>query len=370
MSRFALPLLCSVGLLLGCSPNYQSGSTECSSDGTCPSGFICGAASGMGVTNVCYETSKTPCGSDSSSGYYCPASATCWQTPIACSTVINCGSGNYSACASEGYVADCSGSDKCRSATAGSGGSGSGGSSGTGSSSGGGGSSLGGSSGTAGASGRGGSGGSGGAGGTTGTCPAPAAGGKCNVLPACGCPTGQVCYPDTQATGLTCMTTGGLTEGADCTKKLCAAGLGCFGGVCKKYCQSDSDCTAVDTARSCEPTYWDSTNIIAGVSTCARVCDPVSPQSPRSPLLACPVGFGCYPMDSFPGASNCEPKSGTGVAGSTCKADSDCTPGFYCSKGGSCYKFCAIDADCPTGKTCNPWTTPNYAGTTSIGGCW
>ena len=144
------------------------------------------------------------------------------------------------------------------------------------------------------------------------TCPPPAAGGTCNVFPACGCPAGQVCYPDTPATGLTCETTAGLGEGAACSGKGCASGFGCFGGVCKRYCQSDSDCPAVDTAQSCDSTYWDSTNTIAGVSVCSRVCDPVYPQNPRSPLLACPVGFGCLADTVLPGASDCTQQSGTG----------------------------------------------------------
>ncbi len=84
-----------------------------------------------------------------------------------------------------------------------------------------------------------------------------------------------------------------------------------------------------------QPT-WDDVNTIPGVSVCSRVCDPVKPQNPRSPLLACPVGFGCCSMGtSYPGASDCESQSGSGVSGSTCSTDDDCTPGFYCSCSGT-----------------------------------
>lgn len=217
----------------------------------------------------------------------------------------------------------------------------------------------------------------GGSSGSTSTCSAsqlPQAGGTCNVLPACGCPAGKVCYPDTQSTGLKCFTSGSLGEGADCTNGTCASGLGCFGDVCKKYCQSDSDCTAVDSAQSCDSTYWGDANndTIDGVSVCSRVCDPVKPQSPRSPLLACPVGFGCFSMDSYPGASDCESQSGSGVSGSTCVTDNDCKPGFYCgtgSTGDTCFKYCYTAADCPTGMTCVSFSTPNYAGTTQVNHC-
>lgn len=223
--------------------------------------------------------------------------------------------------------------------------------------------------------GGGGSGGSlGGSSGSTSTCPAsklPEAGGTCNVLPACGCPAGQVCYPDTLATGLKCFTSSGLGLGADCSgvTDFCATGFGCFASVCKKYCQVDSDCPMVDSAQSCDPTYWDDVNVIAGVSVCSRVCDPVKPQSPRSPLLACPVGFGCFSMDSYPGASDCEPQSGSGVSGSTCSTDKDCSPGFYCSLGDTCIKYCYTVADCPAGMTCVAFSPPNYAGTTQVNHC-
>src|SRR5208283_3113654 len=110
------------------------------------------------------------------------------------------------------------------------------------------------------------------------TCPPPAAGGTCNVFPACGCPAGQVCYPDTEYTGLTCTANGGLGDGADCSSGLsCVSGFGCFGDMCSRYCEVDSDCPAVDGAQSCLQTTWsDSGDDILGVSVCARVCDPVN----------------------------------------------------------------------------------------------
>ena len=226
--------------------------------------------------------------------------------------------------------------------------------------------------GTGGASGAGGSGASGGGGSSGSTCPRPAAGGTCNVLPACGCPAGQVCYPDTQATGLKCFTSSGLGLGAACsgTTDFCVTGFGCFGDVCKKYCQLDSDCPMVDSARSCDPTYWDGVNMIPGVSVCSRVCDPVNPQNPRSPLLACPVGFGCKSAStSYPGVSDCELQSGTGTSGTTCSTDGDCAPGFYCGAGDTCIKYCYTVADCPAGMTCVSFSTPNYAGTTQVNYC-
>ena len=348
-----------VVLLLGCSPHFESGKTQCSDTGECPDGFTC---VNNGAGNFCYDDSAPmftggtggPGGTGGSGGRsggtggsgggsggttgcanpayptYCGPIGTfpggCWATGVVCSTITNCGTSaapDYTACETAGYHPDCNGT-KCLPPSA-----------------------------------------------DAGSCPTPAAGGTCNVFPACGCPTGQVCYPNTQATGLKCYPSGSLGEGADCTNGACASGFGCFGDVCKTYCQLDSDCPAVDSARTCVQTYWDSVNMIAGVSACARVCDPVSPQNPRNPLLACPVGFGCSSWGtSYPGATDCVPQqSGTGIAGAVCATDADCTPGYYCSNGGTCFKYCYTVADCPTGKLCKYPSTPIYAGTTQVGYC-
>jgi hypothetical protein len=348
MIRFLLAAL--VVCWFGCSPGYQSGETQCSEQDECPSGFIC-SESGSTATHICVTR---PEGCADQYSFYCPASRTCWPSAVACSTVFNCGTSaapDYSACLTAGYHPDCTGT-----------------------------SCIADSSGTGGAGGRSdaGAGGAGGAaGGATGTgtsadagvCPPPAAGGTCNVFPACGCPAGTVCYPKNMTAGLACYPTAGLGEGAACDD-MCAAGLGCFGSVCKPYCQSDSDCPLIDSARSCKATYWDDTNTIAGVFVCVRVCDPVSPQNPRSPLLACPAGFGCSSAGTtLPGASNCIEQPGTGVTDSACSSSEDCTPGYYCSNGGTCIRYCYTAADCPAGVSCISFSTPSYAGTVEVKHC-
>jgi hypothetical protein len=121
MNRFALA--CGVALLMNCSPDYQSGSTECSPSGTCPDGFVCGDANSANTPSVCYQTDKTTC--SSAGTYYCPESATCWAAQPACDTVVICPDGTHQACDSEGYTPDCSNSGKCtKNGSTGAGGSG------------------------------------------------------------------------------------------------------------------------------------------------------------------------------------------------------------------------------------------------------
>lgn len=335
--------------VLGCQPHFQSGKTLCSDKGECPSGFVC---RNDGTNNVCVDTKAASGGrgggrdgaadsrtdgpgsaggrADSGAGSGgtgaggTGGSSACAATPV---TSAACSGGVADASVPDTRVPDTAPPDARVPDT----------SPDT----------------------------------TMATCPSPAAGGACNVSPACGCPTGQVCYPDTPSTGLICMSTDGLPSGADCSGgQVCAVGLGCFGQICGGYCQSDSDCAAIDSARACLPTYWYTGAPIPGVSVCARVCDPANPQFPRRPLAACPAGFGCIPGGSNPGASQCVPQAGTGIFYSSCYTSTDCSPGYYCTTSYFCAKYCFTTNDCPLGSTCTAFFTPSYAGTASVGYCY
>jgi len=199
-------------------------------------------------------------------------------------------------------------------------------------------------------------------------CSTPAAGGNCN-LPACGCAAGEVCAPDVEASGLKCVKSDELTEGSGCTQQTpCAPGLGCFGGVCKRYCGSEADCPLVSGVRECLQTVWLSNRPIGGVLVCRRICDPVNPQSPQAPLLACPAGQGCFPALA-PGASDCTGQLGTLTIDQACVNAFDCAPGLFCSLSKVCLKFCSTDADCPVPRTCRQNDPPYYAGTRTVGFC-
>jgi hypothetical protein len=198
-------------------------------------------------------------------------------------------------------------------------------------------------------------------------CSIPAIGGVCG--PTCGCAVGSVCYPSTTTHTMVCGVSDNVGLGGACVYNAdCASGLGCFGGVCKTYCQTDSDCPAVGGISRCAQTTWgDETGDISGVKVCDRICDPVNPQNPRSPLLACPAGFECD--SSSTGVSGCL-ESGSVPGGSSCAKDGDCLPGYYCnSPDNLCRKFCWTQTDCPAGTTCSPFSPLQYAGTFEVYAC-
>jgi hypothetical protein len=125
----------------------------------------------------------------------------------------------------------------------------------------------------------------------------------------------------------------------------------------------------VDMIQGCLQPTWSSGNGISGVSVCAKICDPVSPQNPMAPLRACPAGFGCYPHTS--GASYCMKQTGIGVTDSYCLSYSDCAPGYICLISiSACAKYCFTNRDCPLGMTCYPVSPSYYAGFSEVGYCY
>jgi hypothetical protein len=111
MKRYAILILVAAA---ACSPNYQTGKTQCSTSKQCPGGFTC-VDDGTSATHYCFETKSIGCAAGN--GFYCSQSKTCWPTPGVCSTVTTCPAGTKRAganliCGSAGYHADCGG-DAC-----------------------------------------------------------------------------------------------------------------------------------------------------------------------------------------------------------------------------------------------------------------
>jgi len=199
-------------------------------------------------------------------------------------------------------------------------------------------------------------------------CPIPAAGGQCSHFPSCGCLPGEVCYPSASTHTMTCFVSDGLPAGADCTGSTCMAGFGCFGRICKAYCSKTQDCAAIRGYASCDQTTWSSDKTdIPGVKVCERICDPAHPQSPTAPLLPCPAGFNCSSDSS--GIGFCF-KASPLPPGSPCSAEKDCPAGHYCSKTSVCKRYCLSDADCAGGTTCRfGFDPPEYAADFIVGYC-
>ena len=326
---------------VGCDASFQSGKTQCSDKGECPSGYLCNAAF------LCIAVSGVGGSGGGASG----------ATGVAGATGSPGGIGVAGATGSPGGIG-------VAGATGGPGGIGVAGA-------------TGGPGGIGGIAGAGGSLGGAGSSGSTSACPLadyPEAGGTCNVLPACGCPTGQVCHAASESIGLACTADIGPGNGADCSSaKVCASGFGCFAGICSKYCKFDSDCPEVDMTQGCLQIYWPNGDYMTGVSVCAEICDPVSPQNPKSPLQSCPAGFGCSADQN--GDSYCQKQAGTGVADSSCPSgfDSECAPGYFCDySGNTCVKYCFVDGNnCPLGTTCYAFSPSYYAGFLSeVGYCY
>jgi hypothetical protein len=405
MNRHAILVLVLAGAVAAsCAPKYVSGSTECSSKAECPTGYFCGnngagtrvcfkpcatqkcdsgfvcANDGANGVDVCIEKGTTTC--QSSETYYCKQAGLCWTDSVACSTITNCGSlgvPDYRACSVSTLHPDCNGS--CTTGTGGGGSTGGTGGSKTDAG-------VGGSIADAGA--KDGAVAKDGPSAEVGSkdalvlcpttcsssqqclggqcCSTPAAGGECNHNPSCGCAAGKVCYPSDLTHAMACLTANNFTEGADCSSgSSCQAGLGCFDGLCQRYCNSNSDCPSVAGLQSCEATYWsDVDTVIPGVKICTRICDPAHPQNPTAPLLSCPAGFGCESTSD--GISYCY-KTSPLPAGSTCSDSADCSPGYYCAVKGACNKYCLTNADCTGGLTCRPATSTSKAGTFSVGYC-
>jgi hypothetical protein len=184
------------------------------------------------------------------------------------------------------------------------------------------------------------------------------------------CPAGDVCI--SASTGNSVCNRGGTgIEGTQCTSSAdCAPGLYCplSGLRCVRYCLAESDCVARTCDFSLTPAQYAGSYRVGHCPPLTSVpCDPVNPQTPRSPLTACPAGEAC--PANYSGSTVCRP-GGSGTHGSACNpSGSDCAPGYQC--GATCFRDCFADADC-SGGTCvfNFNSNPLYTDTTEVSFCF
>jgi hypothetical protein len=110
MKRYAWLILIAA---FGCTPQYESGKTQCSDAKECPSGYSCSDDGTSGI-HYCVDNETVKC--PDTSTFYCSQSKTCWAKPAACATAVKCDSTTkhpgWLICVSLGYHPDCNG-DSC-----------------------------------------------------------------------------------------------------------------------------------------------------------------------------------------------------------------------------------------------------------------
>lgn len=208
------------------------------------------------------------------------------------------------------------------------------------------------------------------------TCTPPVSGGSCDTTPQCGCSGGQNCSVVNNTTGVTgCVATGSTVTWGNCTGSgagQCGVGTTCVDGVCATYCDSVADCPGA--YRNCTQVSASGTPV-PGFFTCSLTCDPVAPTTDNATFDACGPNVFCYPSST--GTSFCAgPTTPTGTQGADCSAaDSDCAAGYICLQDSavsySCYKYCHVgsNVNCTGGRTCQAFTTAQFAANVGIGYC-
>jgi hypothetical protein len=88
----------------------------------------------------------------------------------------------------------------------------------------------------------------------------------------------------------------------------------------------------------------------AGTDAAAAACDPA--------VQDCAAGAKCdFGCQGNMAALSCRPENGDGGLGSACSGTAPCAKGSGCfglpDAGIVCRRYCAADADCPTGERCH-----------------
>lgn len=194
----------------------------------------------------------------------------------------------------------------------------------------------------------------------------------CGLLPQCGCPAGQGCYPF-PATDM-CVVSGTRGEGASCTESFqCSPGMAC----------ADVDGASPATpmcGQLCRPGVHDDclgdalcANGIgrADIGLCSFRCS-------LAPASGCVAGLECVLFQADLGGgvrpffTDCVRSVGTGGAGTLCTDHTSCAPGLACASGDAdptprCRPYCDVTApSCAGGETCRLLATVDG---TSWGAC-
>jgi hypothetical protein len=186
----------------------------------------------------------------------------------------------------------------------------------------------------------------------------------CDILPQCGCPSGERCVVGPE--GRRCVTNGTLPHGSECSaEEDCAAGT-CWDFVartCRQYCSADDQCAAGGPGSRC------ALNVTIGseqLRICTVDCDPLSG-------TGCPNGIQCN-ADSYLGSpcwTDCNAQSTPGTEGAECMEHLpyECAVGTAC-EGDRCRRYCVVGESCDGAGHCVPRGEDScIVGTTEFGIC-
>ncbi|HRI63842.1 MAG TPA: hypothetical protein PK156_06380, partial [Polyangium sp.] len=151
------------------------------------------------------------------------------------------------------------------------------------------------------------------------------------VSPQCGCNAGQACVVDQDGTRL-CVTAGTGQVGAVCMNSAdCIAGTYCLSinsgpFTCHAFCSADTTCTG--PGGLCAITLSNTSGTtIPNVRLCSENCDLITNMGCSLASTGCRLGVekdGAKRVFTL-----CAP-TGTGVHGSSCATDANCSAGHGC----------------------------------------
>lgn len=195
----------------------------------------------------------------------------------------------------------------------------------------------------------------------------------CKVTsPQCGCGSGQECTIVSYK--VACHAAGTTAADQVCTSQFdCAAGALCL-GICTKFCDSDSDCTAEGGICALELSDGTPTGSIAGVTMCTGNCSPITNSGCIGSGNGCV--FGAEQSGQMRTFTFCT-QVGTGGKNTACTSNFDCKATYGCINNGTsnvCLQYCdANNFSACGGAGCTPLQdssmNPIYIGSTQLGVC-
>jgi len=184
----------------------------------------------------------------------------------------------------------------------------------------------------------------------------------CDIATQCGCASGSACDIDPMnlmATACRAVTMPGMQTSTCPADTDCAAGWVCVGDgtndACEKYCTSNAQCTA--PRGQCVLQLTDqSGNPITGAVVCTSNCDPAAINNAAN----CPTGWSCDLFTSMYNATtydiaDCR-KAGTAGENAACSTTVACAAGYSCVNNGTS-NVCARICKPPSNNGCPGVTT-------------